>query len=113
MRDDSGGSTAPAEVWLFDKLKHKRAPVYARMMELAVALYFFVVMLAVEASKFNLSDPIEVEFLHCSRVGAKVVFGTMVDQIRSVVLLILVNYFILALWRVIGKPTILMLLGSS
>ena len=37
----------------------------------------------------------------------------MVDQIRSVVLLILVNYFILALWRVIGKPTILMLLGQQ
>lgn len=75
------------DVWLFDKLKHKRAPVYARMMELAVALYFFVVMLAV-------------------------VFGTMVDQIRSVVLLILVNYFILALWRVIGKPTILMMVSG-
>ena len=56
---DSEGSTGPAEVWLFDKLKHKRAPVYARMMELAVALYFFVVMLAVEASKSVLSDPIE------------------------------------------------------
>ena len=43
--------------------------------------------------------------------AAQVVFGTMVDQIRSVVLLILVNYFILALWRVFGKPTILMMLG--
>ena len=43
----------------------------------------------------------------------QVVFGTMVDQIRSVVLLILVNYFILALWRVFGKPTILMMLGCS
>ncbi|CAE7226863.1 CALS12 [Symbiodinium pilosum] len=75
------------DVWLFDKLKHKRAPVYARMMELLVALYFFVVMLAV-------------------------VFGTMVDQIRSVVLLILVNYFILALWRVFGKPTILMMVSG-
>ena len=43
---------------------------------------------------------------------AQVVFGTMVDQIRSVVLLVLVNYFILALWRVFGRPTILMSLGT-
>mmetsp|Transcript_26292 Transcript_26292/g.60961 ORF Transcript_26292/g.60961 Transcript_26292/m.60961 type:complete len:293 (-) Transcript_26292:28-906(-) len=75
------------DVWLFDKLKHKRAPVLARVIEFVAALYFFVVMLAV-------------------------VFGTMVDQIRSVVLLILVNYFILALWRVFGKPTILMMLSG-
>lgn len=43
----------------------------------------------------------------------EVVFGTMVDQIRSVVLLVLVNYFILALWRVFGRPTILMSLGEE
>lgn len=36
----------------------------------------------------------------------------MVDQIRSVVLLVLLNYFILALWRVFGRPTILMRLGG-
>lgn len=76
------------DVWLFDKLKHKRAPMLARLMELLVAFLFLTVMLAV-------------------------VFGTMVDQIRSVVLLVLVNYFILALWRVFGRPTILMMLSAG
>ncbi|CAK9081566.1 3-beta-glucan synthase) (Protein GLUCAN SYNTHASE-LIKE 12) [Durusdinium trenchii] len=75
------------DVWLFDKLKHKRAPMLARVMEIAVAMALLVVMLAV-------------------------VFGTMVDQIRSVVLLVLLNYFILALWRVFGRPTILMMLSG-
>ncbi|CAJ1449626.1 unnamed protein product, partial [Effrenium voratum] len=75
------------DVWLFDKLKHKRAPPLARLFEIFTALYFFAVMVFV-------------------------VFGTMVDQIRSVVLLILVNYFILALWRVFGRPTILMMLSG-
>eukprot|EP00434_Breviolum_minutum_P020699 symbB.v1.2.018253.t1/scaffold1449.1/size118046/4 len=75
------------DVWLFDKLKHKRAPMVARLMELIVSFVLLVLMLAV-------------------------VFGTMVDQIRSVVLLVLVNYFILALWRVFGRPTILMMLSA-
>ena len=70
-----------------DKLKHKRAPMLARSMELLVAILLLALMLSV-------------------------VFGTMVDQIRSVILLVLLNYFILALWRVLGRPTILMMASS-
>ena len=74
-------------MWLVDKLKHKRAPMLARTMELVVAVLLLALMLSV-------------------------VFGTMVDQIRSVILLVLLNYFILALWRVLGRPTILMMASS-
>lgn len=35
------------QVWLFDKLKHKRAPMVARLMELIVSVVLFVLMLAV------------------------------------------------------------------
>lgn len=39
-------SILSTQVWLFDKLKHKRAPMLARLMELLVAFLFLTVMLA-------------------------------------------------------------------
>ena len=39
-------SILATQVWLFDKLKHKRAPMLARLMELLVAFLFLTVMLA-------------------------------------------------------------------
>ena len=112
------------KVWLFDKLKHKRAPPLARLFEIFTALYFFAVMVFAAFLQFRRASlfptcrsPIGLHVFFFGRhqlslpSWIEVVFGTMVDQIRSVVLLILVNYFILALWRVFGRPTILMILS--
>eukprot|EP00931_Biecheleriopsis_adriatica_P048772 TRINITY_DN28182_c0_g1_i1.p1 TRINITY_DN28182_c0_g1~~TRINITY_DN28182_c0_g1_i1.p1 ORF type:complete len:2018 (+),score=352.66 TRINITY_DN28182_c0_g1_i1:636-6056(+) len=75
------------DVWLCDKLQQKRAPVLSRTVELLAHIFLLGFMLSV-------------------------VFGTMVDQMRTVLLLVSVNYFLLALWRVFDRPTILMMISA-
>eukprot|EP00930_Biecheleria_cincta_P038802 TRINITY_DN26670_c0_g1_i1.p1 TRINITY_DN26670_c0_g1~~TRINITY_DN26670_c0_g1_i1.p1 ORF type:complete len:2544 (-),score=362.33 TRINITY_DN26670_c0_g1_i1:96-7727(-) len=75
------------DVWLLDKLKHKRVPIKSRIVEFLAGAAFCCCLMSV-------------------------VYASMVHQMFTVFFLVSVNYFLLAVWRILGRPTILMLLST-
>lgn len=75
------------DVWLLEALKHKRVPIKSRLVEFLAGAAFLCALMIV-------------------------VYASMVHQIFTVFFLVSVNYFLLAVWRILGRPTILMLLST-
>eukprot|EP00929_Paragymnodinium_shiwhaense_P059585 TRINITY_DN29837_c0_g1_i1.p1 TRINITY_DN29837_c0_g1~~TRINITY_DN29837_c0_g1_i1.p1 ORF type:complete len:1248 (+),score=277.75 TRINITY_DN29837_c0_g1_i1:240-3983(+) len=73
------------DVWLKDELERKRTPGWARLLEF---------------------------IMKCIRLAliTSVVYALMVDHMRMAVLFFTVNLFLLVLWRLCGRPSLLMML---
>jgi hypothetical protein len=74
------------DVWLKDELAHKRTPMFARALELFAKTVRFLVFLSFA-------------------------YAIMIDSVKEVLLLFMGNYFILTLWRLFGRPSVLLMLS--
>lgn len=74
------------DLWLGDRLQHKKTPIASRLLELLGCMVVMVLMLAV-------------------------VMATMVDQMSLVFILVAANFFLVTLWRTFNLPTVLLLLS--